>query len=281
MATPRSRYMRISDLVLDEDWDNDTCATVIRLLAWMRQRWARERLTAAEACEALINGRDAMRITCTDRPHVALQKLASLPLAAGLTSAAASLVKRQSGSAVHFNWPNVAEYQGWDSRDSGEVEPEKRPVRRPVSRRPVEEAPKTELPRASRSDAVRPPDPPAEATERAERLAVLVREALPGQRIPADLRPWALELDRLHRIDGWPWSEIDATTAWALSDSFWRLNIRSAGKLRDQFARLNAQRLQPSGGTRRADPKRPAYPGDLWEGELEQERRKHAAGGET
>jgi hypothetical protein len=129
--------MRISDLVLDESWDDATLATVIRLLAWMRQRWARERLGSAEACEAVISEHDAMRITNLRRPHVALQRLARLPLDAGLSSARASLETTQSASSVRLKWPKVAEYQGWDALDTGHGEPEQRPLRRPGSRLPA------------------------------------------------------------------------------------------------------------------------------------------------
>ena len=106
----------------------------------MRQRWAREHLNSEQACEALIPAREAMRITRISRPHVALQRLASLPLAAGWTSASASLEETQSGTRVRLKWPKVAKYQGWDALDTGTSEADASPqdapsvVPSPVSR---------------------------------------------------------------------------------------------------------------------------------------------------
>jgi hypothetical protein len=139
MATPRSRHIRISDLVLNEDWDDATLATMVRLLAWMRQRWARERLTAEQACDALLSARDAMLITRTHRPHIAFERLLSLPLAARLGSLAVALVESQGHACLSLKWPKAAIYQGWDARDSGRDRPAERPLRRPVARRPEKE----------------------------------------------------------------------------------------------------------------------------------------------
>jgi len=156
LATRRSRFMRISDLVLDESWDDATLATVIRLLAWMRQRWARERISSARACEALISSHDAMRITNVRRPHVALQRLASLPLVAGLSSASAHLEATQSGSAVRLKWAKVAEYQGWDALDTDEERPANARTVPPPSH--GARLPDQEL-HASHVDAVEPASP--------------------------------------------------------------------------------------------------------------------------
>src|SRR5262245_30637917 len=122
--TPRSRYLRISDLVIDEDWSNDTAATFLRLLCWMRQRWAGERLTAEQAVEACIGAADAMRITGCRREHVALQRLSRWPLEAGLTTASASLETIKGVSRVRLRWPKVAEFQGWASLDPGTSRPD-------------------------------------------------------------------------------------------------------------------------------------------------------------
>jgi hypothetical protein len=70
--------MRISDLVLDEDWDDATLATVIRLLAWMRQRWARQGLSAEEASSGFLNAGDLARITRLARFDDALGRMAAL-----------------------------------------------------------------------------------------------------------------------------------------------------------------------------------------------------------
>lgn len=152
MATPRSRYIRVSDLVLDEPWSNDVAATFLRLLAWMRQRWAREHLSPKQACEAVIGGADAMRITGCSRPHIALERLSRWPLEAGLSAARASLESVKGVSSVRLVWPKVSEFQGWDTRESGHAKPLKSPLRRPVSRRP------------SKKDAAAPVEPESDRT---------------------------------------------------------------------------------------------------------------------
>jgi hypothetical protein len=187
MATPRSRHVRISDLILDEDWPDWVLATVVRLIAWLRRRWAREHLTAAEAVEAVISARDAMRITRTHRPHVALRRLAELPLVAGLSSASAALEHDQRGTRVRLTWPKVADYQGWSARESGRDEPEDRPLRRPGARRPAHGTGEGERPAAAPPPAGGAPAPRSRRRARTEPPAALSPEAL------AALERWARE----------------------------------------------------------------------------------------
>jgi hypothetical protein len=143
VATPRSRWMRISDLELDEDWDDATLATVIRLLAWMRQRWAKERLTHEQAVEAVISSREAVRITHLKRDDRALARLESLGTLAGLGSYTGRIEKGLASESVRIRWPKVAEYQGWDALEPGTRRPARAPsvsrLPSPVSREEKEE----------------------------------------------------------------------------------------------------------------------------------------------
>jgi len=83
----------------------------------------------------------------------------------------------------------------------------------------------------------------------AELTAGLLRDLIlgndPRARVPAhDSRAWhswLTDLDRLHRIDGRPWPEIERIVRWSQADEFWRGNIISAGSLRKQFGRLLLQ----------------------------------------
>jgi len=84
----------------------------------------------------------------------------------------------------------------------------------------------------------RGPDLPDEARRLAQLLADLMRRNDPKARVPADLTSWAVDLDRLHRIDGRDWPEIERVMRWCQSDDFWRGNILSASKLRKQFGQL-------------------------------------------
>ena len=46
------------------------------------------------------------------------------------------------------------------------------------------------------------------------------------------------EMNRLHRINGWTYRQIEYIIRWSQQDSFWRQNIRSVTKLRKQFENL-------------------------------------------
>lgn len=130
MATPRKHWFKVADSVLREEWSNDTLATHVRLMAWLNQRWARDGIEHEKAGSAVIGGFDAMAITGVKRSHVALQRLASHPLVAGLTSARAALVgvcqssgalleNTQSPTAVLLEWSKFSEFQEYGSRSPG------------------------------------------------------------------------------------------------------------------------------------------------------------------
>ncbi len=81
------------------------------------------------------------------------------------------------------------------------------------------------------------------------RLASLLLERivsrLPGFKKP-DLQKWAVEIDRMIRIDERPPEEIRRVIEWCQTDDFWQNNILSAGKLRKQFDQLRAKMPRPS-----------------------------------
>lgn len=71
-------------------------------------------------------------------------------------------------------------------------------------------------------------------------LARRITERLPGKKPFTEncLQSWALDFDRLNRIDRHRWQDIAAVLDFSQSDSFWRTNILSAGKFRKQYDRL-------------------------------------------
>ena len=81
-----------------------------------------------------------------------------------------------------------------------------------------------------------------EASKLAARLKFLILKNKPNRKIPKE---WELEsiieIDRLHRIDGRSWKDIARIIAWSQQDRFWRRNILSGRKLRQQFDRLEDQ----------------------------------------
>ena len=81
----------------------------------------------------------------------------------------------------------------------------------------------------------------------AERLATLLLDAIlawkPDYHKPSTVafRKWAVDIDRMLRIDKRTPDEVEAVIAWATQDDFWQSNILSAGKLRKQFDQLQGQ----------------------------------------
>lgn len=61
---------------------------------------------------------------------------------------------------------------------------------------------------------------------------------------------WAVEIDKINRIDGYEWPEIIRVAAWSQRDDFWKQNIRSGASLRKQFESLLAKsQSSTKGGT--------------------------------
>lgn len=53
-----------------------------------------------------------------------------------------------------------------------------------------------------------------------------------------NLQTWAKHIDRLHRIDGHDYDDIERVVQWSQKDTFWLNNILSTEKLRKQFDSL-------------------------------------------
>lgn len=51
---------------------------------------------------------------------------------------------------------------------------------------------------------------------------------------------WAKDIDKMHRLDGRSWDDIDKAIDWAMNDSFWQKNIWSGANLRKHYDRLEA-----------------------------------------
>jgi uncharacterized protein YdaU (DUF1376 family) len=85
----------------------------------------------------------------------------------------------------------------------------------------------------------------AKVTEEVENLdlANLLSDLILASDSKAKTNPagWALDIDKLHRLDGRERDEIEAVIRWCQADSFWQPNIRSGKKLRDKFDTLLGQ----------------------------------------
>lgn len=74
----------------------------------------------------------------------------------------------------------------------------------------------------------------------AKLLFGLIREWKPNYREP-DLQKWAVHIDRLIRLDERTPAEVERVIRWSQQDEFWRGNILSAEKLRNQTDTLEAK----------------------------------------
>jgi len=73
------------------------------------------------------------------------------------------------------------------------------------------------------------------------------RQPVPNEN-PSDMREWAIEMDRLNRLGpvgtknkGYSWEEIGKIMEWCQDHHFWKNNILSAGKFREQITKLENQ----------------------------------------
>jgi len=71
MATPRKRYFKVADKILRKAWSNDELAGLVRLMAYLNQRWARDNVPHREAGSAAISITDLMSISGKRRADVA------------------------------------------------------------------------------------------------------------------------------------------------------------------------------------------------------------------
>lgn len=80
-----------------------------------------------------------------------------------------------------------------------------------------------------------------EIVDHLDRLVARVVDREPRKRTEKQRRDAALDIERLHRIDGRSYEQISGIMRWALQDDFWRNNIQSTATLRKQFDKLYAK----------------------------------------
>lgn len=89
-----------------------------------------------------------------------------------------------------------------------------------------------------------------EPTRLAELFATLIEAN--GSTRPTVTDTWKTTLERMHRLDGRTWVDIEAAIRWAQADEFWRANILSPAKLRTKFDTLRLQASRPRAANPRA-----------------------------
>lgn len=87
-----------------------------------------------------------------------------------------------------------------------------------------------------------------ESADLSKLLSVLILKS--DEQAKTNPEAWAPDIDKLHRIDGREWGQIEKVIVWCQADSFWQPNIRSGKKLREKFATLLGQMKRAGNGQR-------------------------------
>lgn len=77
--------------------------------------------------------------------------------------------------------------------------------------------------------------------EMVELLTSLIKANYPDWELKGNLETWAEHIEKLHRIDGKTYEQIEFMIRWVQANSFWRKNILSTAKLREKFNQLIPQ----------------------------------------
>ena len=103
---------------------------------------------------------------------------------------------------------------------------------------------KSEICNVSKTPVRKTPPPPQEAIDVSNHLAKSILRRDPKNYMLRDavyektVKRWAIDIDKLNRINGRSWSEINRTVQFVIDDDFWNKNILSGKTLRNKFDAL-------------------------------------------
>ena len=109
MATDRKPFVRLETSLHREPWTRDEKMTCIELMMYLGDRWARDRLTADEACRATLTRHQLAAITGRSQLASARRSLRAL-------SERVSLSIQVDGEFTTIFWPKFAKTQELHSR---------------------------------------------------------------------------------------------------------------------------------------------------------------------
>lgn len=78
----------------------------------------------------------------------------------------------------------------------------------------------------------------AKDMEMTELLTSLIKRNYPDWQMRGKVETWAEHIEKLHRIDGRTYKQIEYMIRWTQAHDFWRQNILSTAKLREKFNEL-------------------------------------------
>ena len=199
MSTPRKPWFRVPTKLFREPWPRDVKLTFVLLQAYLTDRWARDRLTAEEACRAVLSQGDLKNIT--GRAQLTHSRRALRVLSECIQRARSvheECTLRELEDLTEIYWPNFAILQALPSdsrerpgRDSAlsapapapaPAEESLNPSLSPLAARPKAEAAPPQRPKISRkSPGTRAPD--ELGAEAIQALEQWTRENLPSELI--------------------------------------------------------------------------------------------------
>lgn len=95
-----------------------------------------------------------------------------------------------------------------------------------------------ESPEATPPEAEKKPKYSDEDMRLTNLLVELITRNTPDWKMKGNIETWATHIEKLHRIDGRTYQQIEFMIRWTQDDSFWHQNILSTEKLREQFSNL-------------------------------------------
>ena len=113
----RRAYVIIPTQVLRESWDDSTLADVVRLQAWLTDRWARDKLTSKQAGEAFLDAQAMMAVTKTTNVTRARGRLLALRDRTGGVTLSVEVASQGRFKGVIVKWPKFPKEQKMLDRD--------------------------------------------------------------------------------------------------------------------------------------------------------------------
>lgn len=124
---PRKRHFRVGDSVWRENWTNDELAGIIRLQAWLNDRWARDGIPTQDCGKAVIPIAHLIAITQAGRADYAIKAAQRWPemvsLRLSLEPLKVALRSPKGDLKVSIDWPKFVEFQHGQLQNSSETVP--------------------------------------------------------------------------------------------------------------------------------------------------------------
>lgn len=155
MATPRKRWFKVADKLGADATPNDVLAFFLRLSAHLNTRWARDGLSAEEACRCMLSPGQLAHIAGS-RTRVRCESTAS----AFATRFEATVTKLDGFYTVH--WPKFADFQGLTpdcGATVGQLSARESPPPRSASASSSSDQKKTQNPEAPAEPGAPPAEP--------------------------------------------------------------------------------------------------------------------------